>query len=290
MSKRRVSLVPIILLAFMTTVGVQAQAPKIVWTEQEGAIRKELGGLRAVSDDERGGVTKKIALEIRQLPAATNKVLLANGLANLSTEGFFGQDALQEVATTLASALTETPQLGEKGEPADGYVELATLVRYEHVTTSFRGPQMDAAMKHLQADDDARGRASFKLKDLDGKIWALKDLKGKVVLLNFWATWCPPCRKEMPDLDALYQQFKEQGLVVVSVSDETLDKVAPYIRAHPVSYPILLDPGRVTNSAYRIEGIPKTFVYGRDGKIVAQAIDMRTQRQFLEMLALAGLK
>jgi peroxiredoxin len=94
----------------------------------------------------------------------------------------------------------------------------------------------------------------------------------------------------MPDLDALYTQFKGDGLVVVSVSDETPERVVPYIQAHPVTYPILLDPGRTVNDAYRIEGIPKSIVYDREGKIVAQAIDMRTKRQFLEMLAAAGLK
>jgi thiol-disulfide isomerase/thioredoxin len=290
MKHTRTLLVTLALLAMVSAPSAGAQQAKIVWTPQEDAIRKELGGLRAVPDDDRGGVTRKIALEIRQLPAAVNKVRLADGLASLSTEGYFGQDALQEVANTLAAALVETPQADEKGEPAEPYVELATLVQYEHVTTTLTGPQMDAAKKSLEADDAARRAAAFTLKDLGGKTWALKDLKGKVVLVNFWATWCPPCRKEMPDLDGLSKKFRKQGLVVLSISDEKPEKVVPYIKEHPVAYPILLDPGDVTEKAYRIEGIPKSFVYDREGKIVAQAIDMRTKRQFLEMLASAGLK
>ncbi len=289
MKVSRPLLITLMLLVSMSVLAAHAQT-KIVWTPQEDAIRQKLHTLRDVPDNDRGGVTKGIALEIRALPAAQNKVLLADGLASLSTEGYFGQDALQAVADTLASALKETPQPDEKGEPAEPYVELATLVQYEHVTTTLAGPQMDAAKKSLEADDAARRAATFSLQDINGKSWSLKDLKGKVVLVNFWATWCPPCRKEMPDLDGLSKKFGKKGLVVLSISDETPDKVLPYIKAHPVEYPILLDPGDLTEKAYRIEGIPKSFVYDRDGKIVAEAIDMRTTRQFLEMLAAAGLK
>src|SRR4051794_1865857 len=115
------------LLTAITCPFLRAQT-KIVWTPQEDAIRQQIRTLRAVPDDDRGRVTKKIALEIRELPAAQNKVLLADGLAGLSTEGFFGQDALQAVADTLTGALKETPQPDDKGQPAEPYVELATLV------------------------------------------------------------------------------------------------------------------------------------------------------------------
>jgi len=108
--------------------------------------------------------------------------------------------------------------------------------------------------------------------------------------VNFWATWCPPCRKEMPDLEALYKQFKSQGLVIVAISNEEARKVKPFVAERKIGYPVLLDPGGKVNDAFRIEGIPKTFVYDRDGKLVAQSIDMRTRKQFLEMLATAGLR
>jgi peroxiredoxin len=94
----------------------------------------------------------------------------------------------------------------------------------------------------------------------------------------------------MPDLDALYKKFKEQGLVILAIDDEEVGKIKPYLAEHPVTYPILLDPGRKTNESFRVDGIPKSFVYDREGKLVAQSIDMRTQKQFLEMLAQAGLR
>jgi len=115
-------------------------------------------------------------------------------------------------------------------------------------------------------------------------------LRGKVILVNFWATWCPPCRKEMPDLDSLYQRFKDRGFVVLALSDEDAGKVKPFIAERNISYPILLDPGDNVKDLFQVNGIPESFVYDRGGVLVAQSIDMRTQRQFLEMLGKAGLQ
>jgi len=77
--------------------------------------------------------------------------------------------------------------------------------------------------------------------------------------------------------------------VILAICDEDVGKVTPFIAEGKISYPILLDPGRVVNGLFAVQGIPKSFVYDRDGKLVAQSIDMRTQKQFLEMLGQAGL-
>ena len=270
--------------------SLHAQEQKVVWSTQEKPIADQINGLRSLPDDVRGQATKKLALEIRQLPVTPNKLNLAYSLAMLSTEGDFGHDMLQEVATTLAAALREQPLPAKNGRPPQPYVELAELVRYEHVQATLDDPQFAAAVSKLEADNERRQQADFMLTELGGKTWTLRELRGKVVVLNFWATWCPPCRKEMPDLESLYQQFKEQGLVILAISDEDAGKVRPFIAQQKVTYPILLDPGRKVNELFQIEGIPKTFVYDRNGKLVAQSIDMRTRRQFLEMLAQAGLK
>jgi thiol-disulfide isomerase/thioredoxin len=137
---------------------------------------------------------------------------LALSLASLATEGDFGRDTLQEVTTTLAEAVRESPPPKEREQPARPYVELAQLVRYEHLQATLDDPQFAAATFKLEPDDKAREEADFSLLDLKGKTWTLQSLRGKVVLVNFWATWCPPCRKEMPDLDALYRQLKGKGL------------------------------------------------------------------------------
>jgi len=269
--------------------SAHAQEQPVVWSSHENPIAEQIRGLRSLPDDVRARTTKNLAMEIRQLPIAPNKLRLANDLANLSTEGDFGRDTLQEVATTLAAALREQPVQAKQGQPPRPYVELAQLVRYEHVQASLDDPQFAAAISKIEADNARREQADFTLTELNGKTWTLKELRGKVVVVNFWATWCPPCRKEMPDLETLYKQFKDQGLVILAISDEDAGKVRPFVAEQKVTYPILLDPGRKVNELFQIEGIPKTFVYDRGGKLVAQSIDMRTRRQFLEMLAQAGL-
>ena len=270
--------------------GLVAQNQPVVWSEREKPIAEALSHLREQPDDVRARTTKGLAIEIRELPAGTNQTNLAYKLATLSTEGDFGHDTLQAVATTLADSLREHPLPPDKGQPQMPYIELAQLARYEHVQASLDDPQFAAAMSKMEADDARRQQADFTLTDLQGNAWNLKNLAGKVVLVNFWATWCPPCRKEMPALDKLYQQFKDQGFVILAISDEGASTVKPFIEQQiPVSYPVLLDPGRKVNDLFQVVGIPKSFVYDRTGKMVAQSIDMRTQRQFLEMLAQAGL-
>ena len=285
-----------------------AQKKEIVWSADEKPLVEQIHGLRGLADDVRAGTTKDLALKIRKLPATENKLRLAVNLAGLSTEGDFGHNTLQEVATTLAESLRERPvpwaqpknsgagaKVAARRAPAYPYIELAMLVRYEHVEASLKGntnndEQFRAAMARLEADDRKREHPEFTLKDLSGMSWTFAELRGKVVLVNFWATWCPPCRKEMPDLETLYGRFGSKGLVVLGISDEEAAKVEPFIRERKVSFPVLLDPGRKLNEMFVVEGIPKSFVYDREGKLVAQSIDMRTQKQFLEMLGKAGLQ
>jgi peroxiredoxin len=279
-----------LLLAVTSFAPAQTKAP--AYTSAEQAIVDQIKTLRATPDNERGAKTTSIATQINALPAdSPNKLRLAGGLANLSTEGDFGHATLQAVADTLTQALVQTPPSpGKDGGPAAVYTELARLVRYEHVTTTMSSPQYTQATAALVATEAAIQKADFTLKDLQGRTWTLSELRGKVVLVNFWATWCPPCRKEMPDLDALSQRFASQGLVVLSISDENPATVTKYLLQHTFDYPILIDTERKVGDAFHIEGIPQSFVFNRQGKLVAQSIDMRTQNQFLQMLAAADLK
>ena len=106
----------------------------------------------------------------------------------------------------------------------------------------------------------------FSLKDLKGKIESLP--KGKVVLLNFWATWCPPCREEIPSLVMLQRKFAKKGLAVVAVSvDKNVDDVISFAREYDLSYQILHDPDAAVSQEYGVYKYPETFLIDRHGII-----------------------
>ena len=268
-------------VVFAALIPLQAQTQPTL-TDQEKAISDEIGRLRSLPDEQWTKTVGTIARQIQQLSASPGKEALINRLGHLVTEGDAGHEILQVVTATMADVLRTSPNV-----PL--YDTLARLVRYEHCEVSMDSPQYRTAMAKLESDDARRQSIDFTLADLKGAKWSLKDLRGKVVLVNFWATWCPPCRREMPDMEEIYKRFKPRGLVILAISDEEAGKVEPFIAAAQYSYPFLLDPGRKVNQLFAVEGIPKSFLYDRDGKLVAQAIDRRTGQQFLAMLKQAGL-
>src|SRR5690242_11454721 len=149
MPRRRTAAMVLCAAVVLYTAAVTGQ--KIAWSAEEKPIADQIGGLRQLPDDVRARVTKELAIRIRQLPKQSRKTALAGMLANLSTEGDFGRDTLQEVASTLAEALREQPLPARKGEPASQYVGLAQLVRYEDVQESLNDPQFGAALANLEA-------------------------------------------------------------------------------------------------------------------------------------------
>ena len=247
-------------------------------------ITEELRQIRGLpTDADRRRAVVEVADEIRDLRAGAERLSLARSLCSLVTEGDLGTEALTAAAGALAEGINHGPP-----DP-NAYVELASLVRYEHVAPPMQDPALDAALALLELREALHQEAGFTLTSLDGKTYSLDGLRGKVVLLNFWATWCPPCRKEMPDLQKMYAELAGKGFVVLAVSDEKRDVVEKFLADKHYTFPVLLDEGRKVNAAFDVEGIPKSFLFGRDGKIVGQAIDMRTERQFREMLKAAGL-
>jgi peroxiredoxin len=106
----------------------------------------------------------------------------------------------------------------------------------------------------------------------NGSAVSLKDNKGKVVLLDFWATWCAPCVKSMPAVEKLYASRKEQGFVALGLSiDEDLKKVGPFLEKKKFTYPILVDDLKTpTWAAYKVKAIPAIFLIDREGQIIAQ--------------------
>jgi peroxiredoxin len=108
----------------------------------------------------------------------------------------------------------------------------------------------------------------FLLEDLDGQEYRLSELRGQVVLLNFWATWCGPCLVEMPLLESEYQNYRSEGFLVIAVNDgESADKVERFGEEHELSFPLLLDPGRVVQRLYNVRGYPSSVFVDQEGFI-----------------------
>ena len=113
--------------------------------------------------------------------------------------------------------------------------------------------------------------ADFKLKDLEGKELSLSDLKGKKVFLNFWATWCPPCKAEMPEIEKLYQETKNSDLVIVTIEiGEPLDTVKSFIDSNNYHFKVLSDPDQSVAAQYNIASIPSSYFIDVDGNIISK--------------------
>ena len=124
--------------------------------------------------------------------------------------------------------------------------------------------------------------ADFTLKDINGGTVSLADFKGKVIILDFFATWCPPCLKEVPHFIALHDKYKDKGAMVIGISVDFMDAKGLRIFANEqkVNYPVLLNSGTVTKDYGPIQSIPTTVVLDKEGKIARRYIGYREQSVF----------
>jgi peroxiredoxin len=132
--------------------------------------------------------------------------------------------------------------------------------------------------------------ADFTLETIDGTDVSLSDYRGNVVMINFWATWCPPCRAEIPDFEAAYQSRQGDGFVVLGINvEEPREAVAPFAQAIGMSYPVLLDRGGQVMKMYRSPGLPMSLILDRDGVIQVRHVGFLTGQQLEEYLAQMSL-
>ena len=116
---------------------------------------------------------------------------------------------------------------------------------------------------------------SLTLTGLDTHTHSLSDYQGQVVLVNMWATWCPPCREEMPTLESFYQDYREQGLVIIGLNDgDAAIDVRDFVDTYGLSFPIWLDPTYISESVFNTMNLPSSFVIDRQGQVRLQWVGM----------------
>jgi peroxiredoxin/outer membrane lipoprotein-sorting protein len=120
---------------------------------------------------------------------------------------------------------------------------------------------------------------NFTLTDLNGAKVSLQSLRGKAVLLNFWASWCGPCRAEMTHLEKLRREYENKGVIILGIDDEVAEVARDYLKRHEYTFNSLIDAERQVSQLYRISAIPQSFFITKDGKIAAYDLGMRGERE-----------
>jgi len=118
--------------------------------------------------------------------------------------------------------------------------------------------------------------ADFILNDIDDNVHRLSDYRGKVVIVNFWATWCPPCRFELPSMEKLWQAIQKKDVVMLAINiGEDADRIFTFTTDYPVTFPLLMDRDSSVIKQYPVLGIPTTFVIDPKGRIIYRAVGTR---------------
>jgi peroxiredoxin len=191
-------------------------------------------------------------------------------------------------------------RMGKMALPAVLFLFLVTVSVVDTGRTAGEGEPLNAAeaVERAEASDylETLGivppiqeieAIDFSVQSLGGQSERLSDHQGKVIFLNFWATWCGPCRAEVGEIDALHRTLKDEDFMVMALSiQEDKKKVSRFMQSNKVDFPVYLDSDGAVATQYGVTGIPTTYIIGPDGKIVGRAIGPREwgSRESIELM------
>jgi len=161
-------------------------------------------------------------------------------------------------------------------------------INSQYASTSVNAqPQKNTAQTQAVSQNQNPVAPAFTLKDVEGHNVSLADYKGKLVFVNFWATWCPPCRAEIPHFVELVDKYGKDGFAILGISvDDPKDhkKIPGFMNKFDINYPILLDDNKTRYDYGGIESIPTTFVINREGKALGKIVGSRSKEQFEQIV------
>lgn len=167
---------------------------------------------------------------------------------------------------------------------------LAVLLLSAFSFVALRWHVFSPSSSTLIAPEVAAIAPDFELQSLSGESVTLSSLRGRPVIVNFWATWCAPCILEMPNLEKYYQRYSREFEILAVNAGESEDDVRRFVEKIGVTFPILLDPQIETQALYRVRGLPTTFILNGDGIIEAIHLGLLSEKQLSGYLAAVGVK
>jgi thiol-disulfide isomerase/thioredoxin len=215
---------------------------------------------------------------------------------------------LAMVRSATAQQPTQKAKPGQKKTPSQVPAQLETTELYTNIqvgtpiaATVFdtklpQGTQATQMPGGNQSDDSkppvplGQPAPNFEVTALSGKKVKLSDFRGKVVMLDFWATWCPPCRKSLPETQKIEHRFVDKGLIVMAISDEDAPTVKPFLNHNHYTFSTYLDPKDQANKAFNIQAIPTVAIVDRGGHLVTYLVGLQDSGTILSELHKAGLQ
>lgn len=214
-------------------------------------------GVGSNKDNTRYWIDRERYLVLRESTEQTSGIGTDSVMSSLHLVNFLSAAINQRVAN---SAFSYTPPKGA--------IEINRL-----------DPESLASKRNAPVNRIGQAAPNFTLTDLNGAKVSLQSLRGKAVLLNFWASWCGPCVAEMPHLERLHREYKNKGVIILGVDDEEAEVAQGYLKRHGYTFNTLIDAEKQVSRLYRISAIPQSYFITKDGKIADYALGTRRESE-----------